>query len=894
MANPSANQLSIPFRKSNHLSISAAIRQYISKKYDQHPDMFRHDLEVVDALRRDATNVREAHPSGIKKLQAYAAQLVWISGKFPIDIGADFTWYPALGYNTDRPVVHNNLKFELMSILFNLAVLYSQLALASNRSNTDGLKTAANYFSQAAGVFKHIKDAVLPELRMATPPEDLDDSTLESLIQLQLAQSQECFWQKAVIDGYKDASISKVAARVSDLYNLAGEAAMNSESISSSWIHHVSAKHHHFAAAAQYRAACDCLEKRKYGEEVARLTDAVVCANEGLKEGKGGYLNKAVMDDLNGLKRRVEDDLKRAEKDNDVIYLHHVPAKSELKVLERANMAVARVPPEVANPTEHLGDQTDFGTPLFSKLVPYSVHVAVSIYEERRDRLVNQNIIQDLEALNEKLHEILSSLNLPGSLQALEKPLGLPGTLVQHAEEIRQADALSRVQQSFTDIDKLRSSDRAIFDEGRSLLATEEDEDQRLRMKYGTQRWMRPSSKEDPKGAKLWEQVASIEGYFSSSTSIDAVVREKWLGVESTLSILAGSDRALMDAIPQSRKPEIHENVKIALGRLRGAYNDIQRLESRRRRRAEALREKAKADDIKPDIMKEAARLERTYPNTQIVPAHFEDFFEKRLDSMYEADLAQIEKEASEQEKFLAEVTRANREFEAQKKSAGDRGSKEREAALQALDNAYYKYKEIVGNVETGRKFYNDLSKIAGTFRDRDIGMPPLSSLSLGSHQRAPQPSYQATQSPPQQYYQNAPAPMAPISPPPEPHVQSWARDDNAQPPEQPQPRQSMQPLQGMWNPEMGIKFAQSQGAGAGGQGGQAGSGNGPSDGTPDDIFALLAVEKSRGLRGESSRQWWTTEADLVADHRIDAHRPAGQNQGADKRGPPGHIIIIC
>lgn len=83
---PSSNQLSLPFRRSAPLSLSTAIRQYISKKYDQHPDMFRHDLEVVDALRRDAINVREAHASGIKKLQAYAAQLVWISGKFPIDV----------------------------------------------------------------------------------------------------------------------------------------------------------------------------------------------------------------------------------------------------------------------------------------------------------------------------------------------------------------------------------------------------------------------------------------------------------------------------------------------------------------------------------------------------------------------------------------------------------------------------------------------------------------------------------------------------------------------------------------------------------------------------------------------------------------------------------------
>ena len=235
-------------------------------------------------------------------------------------IGADFTWYPSLGYNTERPIVHNNLQFELANILYNLAALYSQLAISSNRSDTEGLKTAASYFSQSAGVLQHLKNQVVPELR-TTPPEDMDEHTLESLVQLQLAQGQECYWQKAVMDGYKDASIAKLAAKVSDFYNLAAEAAMRSEAISSSWIHHMSAKHHHFAAAAQYRAACDCLEKRKFGEEVARLRDAVACVNEGLKESRGGYLHKTVVDDLNGLKKKVEEDLKRAERDNDKIYL---------------------------------------------------------------------------------------------------------------------------------------------------------------------------------------------------------------------------------------------------------------------------------------------------------------------------------------------------------------------------------------------------------------------------------------------------------------------------------------------------------------------------------------------------------------------------------------------
>jgi programmed cell death 6-interacting protein len=48
--------------------------------------MFTRDLELIDKLRADAINVREPHSSGVKKLTIYAAQLVCIGGKFPIDV----------------------------------------------------------------------------------------------------------------------------------------------------------------------------------------------------------------------------------------------------------------------------------------------------------------------------------------------------------------------------------------------------------------------------------------------------------------------------------------------------------------------------------------------------------------------------------------------------------------------------------------------------------------------------------------------------------------------------------------------------------------------------------------------------------------------------------------
>ncbi len=122
-----------------------------------------------------------------------------------------------------------------MNILYNLAALYSQLALSANRNTTDGLKTAASWFSHAAGVLDHIKTKVLPELRMPNPPDDMDESTLDSLTQLLLAQSQECFWQKAVTDKYKDAVDQRSWRRGCRICTL-GQARqrMKSEAISSS------------------------------------------------------------------------------------------------------------------------------------------------------------------------------------------------------------------------------------------------------------------------------------------------------------------------------------------------------------------------------------------------------------------------------------------------------------------------------------------------------------------------------------------------------------------------------------------------------------------------------------------------------------------------------------
>ena len=72
---------------------------------------------------------------------------------------------------------------------------------------------------------------------------------------------------------------------------------------------------------------------------------------------------------------------------------------------DRAAMVAAKAPPQVTDAISMLGDDGPLGQPLLSKLVPYAVHVAASIYSDRRDRLVNENIIGKLESMTDQLRE---------------------------------------------------------------------------------------------------------------------------------------------------------------------------------------------------------------------------------------------------------------------------------------------------------------------------------------------------------------------------------------------------------------------------------------------------------------------------------------------------------
>lgn len=196
----------------------------------------------------------------------------------------------------------------------------------------------------------------------------------------------------------------------------------------------------------------------------------------------------------------------------------------------------------------------------------------------------------------------------------MEKPLGLPPTLVSHAEEMRQQDGLNRLRKSLEDTATVKANDRAVYNEGVELLAAEKAEDDASRRKFGTDRWSRASSEEA--APKLYTTSREIEGYFTSAQSSDNLVEQKLKDSAAVFRVLTGTNRDLEMYVPSSRWAALPPEVEREVSRLRGCMSEVSRLESRRKRQAQALKDKARADDISkwPAIV--VGRANRSRPST--------------------------------------------------------------------------------------------------------------------------------------------------------------------------------------------------------------------------------------------------------------------------------------
>ncbi|KAL5504141.1 RIM20 [Sanghuangporus vaninii] len=716
-----SNQLSIPFKKTSPVPIRQSVREYIQDNLpDTHPEAFKWDTERWEQLRKDATN-ELVHVSRIQAIIKYCAQLTFVLTKLPVDIGLVFTYSAALK-PSDTWIEISNIAYERAALLFNLASLYSQLALAEDRSHAEGIKRASAFYQHAAGTFSFLISSALPALTQSLDREaridELSEPFLRGLEYLMLAQAQECAWQRAVMDHYKNVIVARLAAKVASFYRLSANTireSKESRAFPSEWLAHIDAKQHHFESAAQYRKSVDDLESNNYGHELARLMEAKTLAKRGYDIARRAYVARPVVDDVKSLLDAIEKNIARAERDNDLIYHQDVPPISAIPPIQDVSMVQSAAPPSLQDPKSAVGEEDV----IFGDLVSWGAKVAVEIYKDRVHNWLQEEVFSRVAELDGFADRMLQELSLPASLEALDKPVGLPPSLLRKAEEVRLEDGTARIDASIEDAEHLSERCREILDEAMDILDQEASEDEGVRKNAARQGRRLDRLPSYQANVGLTNKERRYRSMLEQASEADETIRTKWEQWEEPITRLTWDEKELERWVPSStvasasrRKDPANAQTQAHARALRGHLEALDDLRTSRAQLVQRARRLADVDDIQPRIMQEAAAIERW---TEIEPAMFENTLDQEM-YKFEKFKDGVEESADKQIELTDLIKSRHEQFIRSRQD--DPSIKEREHALQSLDLAYHKYREIIRNLEEGIKFYNDLLNILAQFRE--------------------------------------------------------------------------------------------------------------------------------------------------------------------------------
>ncbi|XP_041933071.1 programmed cell death 6-interacting protein isoform X2 [Alosa sapidissima] len=776
-----ATFISVPFKKSTEVDLVKPLSKFVTATYpvgEEQAEYIR-AVEELNKLRKSALGrPLDKHESSLDILLRYYDQLCVVEPKFPFpELCLTFTWKDAFDkgslFGGSVKLALACLGYEKTCVLFNIGALASQIASEQNLDSDEGLKAAAKNYQLASGAFAHIKDTVLSMLSRE-PTMDISPETASTLSQIMLAQAQEVFCIKATSDKMKDAIIAKLANQAADFYGDAFKQCQYKENLPKEVLPVLAAKHCMMQATAELHQAALANQKKRFGEEIARLQHAT----ELVKTVASRYDEYVNVKDLS---ERVNRALTAAKKDNDFIYHDRVP---ELKDLEHIGKATLVKATAIQNPlSQKFSD-------LFEKMVPMAVQQSVSMSNQRKAETVNRLVGSLREATN-LCNGVLASLNLPAALEDLSGD-SVPQSILEKSRAVMSQGGLQSVEMLIKELPELLTRNREILDESLKMLNDEEATDNELRAKFN-QRWNRTPSGDLYK--PLRTEGANFSSVLDKAVSADQVVRERFNTHCEMIALLCRPENELNAAIPSANPTKTLQGSEV-VSVLRAQLTQLDEVKQER----EALEEEVKAVtfDLSSSFLTALAQdgaINEEALSTSALQTHYGNHTER------------VQKSLRAQEELLAKIQTSHQEFSALKQSTNEANA--REEVLKKLAAAHDNYTEISSNLKEGTKFYNDLTEILLKFQnkcsdivfarktERDELLKELQQ-SIAREPSAPSfnvPAYQSTPSstnpasaptpapaPRTIFPQTTPAKAAPPARPPPPSVTPQAASSNAPP----------------------------------------------------------------------------------------------------------------
>lgn len=398
---------------------------------------------------------------------------------------------------------------------------------------------------------------------------------------------------------------------------------------------------------------------------------------EALAIGQRANLHESITSTANQLLRQVTRNKEAAEKDNRTIYMEVVPEESTLQAIGAVSMVKPESLPRATEPPE----------PLFVNMVPRQVKDLVTRFRDAAYSLLSTTEAEATNATNEG-RALLSSVGLPGALEAYKTGGGIPDNLWNKIQRVQEAGGFAALHQRYQELNSFANRAHQTISDIEASLQREEETDDDFRRR--NPRWDGVPSRNLNRDIKLnVDRFRSLWG--QARNSDEAIVAQlRADDFESACAQLSLSRQELDKQMPRAESgPQA-----VDTSALERHLVELAKLFERRNAAAARLRQLVE-DDPTTRFMQEVATRR---PGEEILQAQLRAVEELR---------AEVTSTIASQSAVLTDVMQEHANFERAKQR--DATTAERDRVIRTLEQTSTRYFNIHSQLTAGRTFYSDL-----------------------------------------------------------------------------------------------------------------------------------------------------------------------------------------
>lgn len=368
-----------------------------------------------------------------------------------------------------------------------------------------------------------------------------------------------------------------------------------------------------------------------------------------------------------------------SKKDNEFIYHATVPNVKLLPELKQAQLAV--ILPFTTPLSPNSKD-------LFFHLVPVVLHQAIAASDILKCEIVSSEVMK-LRNSTEILNKTLVHLNLPA---AIEIAVGstLPRSILNKAKEIREKGGIENLRILIAELPKSLKRNNDVLDEVNRMLIEESEADRHLRAQFNG-KWMRTPSEKLTK--TIQSNIKKYREIIQNAVLADKAIRETFEKHGHMMELMSKPISQLENECPIGSDGNII-NCRSAQ-KLRKLMDNVDKIKAER----EIIESELKSATI--DLKDQFLNAHDTSDNS----------IKKIFDPLYK----RVNENIFQQKILIEQIHGVYHAFE--RECIGR--SEYRDGFLSELAGAYDAFTMLHKNLNEGTKFYNDLTHLLITFRNK-------------------------------------------------------------------------------------------------------------------------------------------------------------------------------